>query len=130
MPRAGFEPATNGDITRTSSFFYLNSVMALASINSVHYKEQTLKKLLGAYDYFLFFLYLFGSSTLEFRLYFRLFFISPLSLCSSRPLPKLWYKHFAFGTRFSSIEREELANGIVNYPDNEHEFRSLLFVEC
>ena len=42
---------------------------------------------------------------LEFRLYFRLFFISPLSLCSSRPLPKLLYKHFALGTHFSSIER-------------------------
>ena len=38
-----------------------------------------LEELLGAYGYFLFFLYFFGSSTLEFRLYFRLFFILPPS---------------------------------------------------
>jgi len=71
----------------------------------------------GAYDYFLFFLYLFGSWTLEFRLYFRLFFISSLSLCSSRPLLKLLYKHFAFGTRFFSHASEMLAkNGVLPLP--------------
>jgi hypothetical protein len=61
---------------------------------------------------------LFGSWTLEFRLYFRLFFISPLSLCSSRLLPKLLYKHFFFWhTLFFIYASNMLAkNGVLSLP--------------